>query len=333
METRQRTSVLLAIEFMLSEKEFIEWLTKKTHISHKDIAVGIGDDAAVVRVEKGMQFLFTCDTQVEGIHFLRNLMTPQQIGWRAISAAVSDIAAMGGKPLYCLTALLLPKTTTSTFAQNLYRGILAACDFYKMDSIGGNMTQNSAVVIDTFVVGQVHKRPITRSGAQPGDRVYVTGTLGDAALGLCVLKDPRFLSRGDVGQLVKRYVSPLARVKEGMRIAEEKAVTAMIDVSDGLSTDVGHLCDESNVEVEIFADKLPISAILREAARFLNKDALDLALNGGDDYELCFTAKKEISQPVTAIGNILPKEKGRWVVLANGKKIPLQSKGWNHYRA
>lgn len=133
-------------------------------------------------------------------------------------------------------------------------------------------------------------------------------------------------------ELVNRYISPVSRVQEGFRIARGKAVTSMIDLSDGLSTDIGHICDTSNVGVQLFASQLPISSSLRKLFPLIGKDVLGFALNGGDDYELCFTAPVDAQRltPASIIGEVLPKEKGRWLVLENGKKVPLQSKGWNH---
>ncbi len=297
----------------LSEFSLINRIAKKFPKYNHDVVKGIGDDTAVIKINKNKCLLFTCDAQVSGEHFLEKYSSPYQIGRKAAAVNLSDIAAMGGVPKHILVSLFLPKRTTEKCIDELYRGLTDECKKYNVEIIGGNIAKSNQFIIDIFLIGEViPKNLLLRSGAQVGDAVMVTGTLGDSA--------------------ISKHLTPIPRVREGILFAKSGMVTSMIDISDGLSSDIQHICDESKVGVKLFLEKLPVSNGVEKL----------IALNGGEDYELCFTTsfknisylsqllKKKIGVEITVIGEITASKEGRWLIDENGKKIKLVARGWNH---
>jgi len=329
----------------LSEFSLINRIANKFHQYKKDVLKGIGDDAAVVKINKDKCFLYTCDTLVSGVHFLEKYATPYQIGQKAAAINISDIAAMGGKPKYFLVSLFLPQGTTEKFIDQLYQGLIEKCNLYDIDIIGGNIARSNQFIIDLFLIGGVSaKNLLLRSGAKVGDLVLVTGTLGDSAAGLKLLQNPTInISAPNRKKLISRYLSPTSRIKEGMLIAKSGKASAMIDISDGLSSDLIHICEESKAGVKLYLDKLPVSDSAKKIAELTNRSYLDLALNGGEDYELCFTVpyknasflvqqlKKKTKTKITVIGEIIPQKQGKWLIGKTGEKTPLIPKGWDHF--
>lgn len=319
----------------LSEFSLIDKITHRFHKYKSDVYKGIGDDTAVVRLNKDKCLLYTCDALVSGVHFSEKYSTPYQIGRKAAAINISDIAAMGGKPSHFLVSLFLPKGTTEKFIDELYKGLTEECSLYDIDIIGGNIARSNQFIVDLFLIGEVFpSNLLLRSGAKVGDSVLVTGTLGDSAAGLKLLQNPQLnISERDKKKLISRHLTPTPRIKEGLLIAESKKATSMIDISDGLSSDLGHICDESRVGVKLFVDKIPVSDSVK----------IDLALNGGEDYELCFTMpakyasdfshklEKETATKVTIVGKIIPQIQGKWLINDAGKKFPLRAKGWDHF--
>lgn len=294
---------------MQGESIFIQKLIKQFKTSREDVIMGIGDDAAVVKGKKDHELLLTCDSQVEGVHFVRSKITPQSLAAKAITAALSDIAAMGGVPAYVLISAAFPEKTDELFIEKLMQGFKKAANTYSVSIVGGNISTAACLILDIFVLGFAKpSEVVSRSGAKPGDAVLVTGTLGKSK----VLQ---------------------ARIREGQVIATSGLATAMIDVSDGLSTDVLHICDASNVGVKLFAKAIP------------RVSPLDQAINGGEDYELLFTVnaknakaliarvKRETGTDVTIIGEVLPKKNGRWLIDENGHRQKLEARGWNHLKS
>jgi thiamine-monophosphate kinase len=239
----------------------------------------------------------------------------------------------------------LPKNITTEYIEKLYEGLTEECNLYDVDIIGGNISKSNQFIIDLFLVGEISQQNLLlRSGANVGDLVLVTGTLGDSAAGLKLLQNPHLnISKKDKEILIHNHSFPTPRIKEGTLISQSKKATSMIDISDGLSSDLGHICDESNVGVKIFKYKLPISDSAKKVAESAGLSYFDLALNYGEDYELCFTLptqyvsviaqklKKNKLQKITIIGQIIPKEQGRWIIDSTGQKSPLIAKGWDHF--
>lgn len=330
----------------IGEFGLIDRLAQLVAVHREDVVVGIGDDVAVLRGDGASWLLATIDSQVEGIHFLREAISPYQLGRKALAINVSDIAAMGGEPTFALVSLALPPDVEVAWVEALYRGLRSEGDISGVAVVGGNIARSpDGVVIDIALLGRVlPEELLLRSGARPGDLVLVTGTLGDSAAGLHLILHPDTPVPDAVRRyLLERHLTPTPRLKEARVIARSRQATAMIDVSDGLSSDVGHICDRSGVGVRLWAERIPISDALRQVAAVTERPAWDWALAGGEDYELCFTAPPEKAEAlarevtavtgtaVTVVGEILPAESGRWVVLPDGRKAPLEAKGWRHF--
>lgn len=330
----------------IGEFPLIDRVARIASSQRPDVIVGIGDDVAVLADGEEL-ILATVDSQVEGIHFLRDVISPRQLGRRALAINLSDIAAMGGRPQYALVSLALPSETEVGWVEDLYRGLREEGDRFQTAIVGGNMARSPGhVFIDVCVLGRVHRTHLMlRSGAQPGDRLVVTGSLGDAAAGLIVAEQRELPVTGaQREQLLGRFLTPTPRLGEAAVIARSGDATAMIDVSDGLSSDIGHICDRSEVGVRLWADRLPLSAAACRVAELTDRPPWRLALGASDDYELCFTAGPdaveeltasvlaETGTSLTAIGQVLPARKGRWLALKDGREIELGAAGWQHFR-
>lgn len=331
----------------LGEFALIERLQRIIHTERDDVIVGIGDDAAVLADNDGHYLLATVDSHVEQIHFLRYLSTPEQLGRRALVVNLSDIAAMGGEPTFALVSLALPPDTDVAWMEGCYRGIRAEADQAGVVIVGGNVTRStSGVLIDITLLGRVRREHVMlRSGARPGDKVLVTDMVGDALAGLHLVFNPRMPVDAPVRtKLITRYLEPRARLAEAAIIAQSGMATAMLDVSDGLSGDIGHICEQSNVGVRVWTDCLPISPEARLVAEAMEQPAWQLALEGGDDYGLCFTVRREAADDLRArieretgtlvyeIGEIVPAEHGQHCVLPDNRDIPLHSTAWQHFK-
>jgi len=329
----------------LGEFGLIERIAARLPRYRQDVRAAVGDDVAVLALDAENYLLATCDVQVEGVHFLRKSITPYRLGRRAAAINLSDIAAKGGTPEHFLVSLALPGALEVDWVEELYEGLGKEATAYGADIVGGNLSRTDGpVVVDAFLLGKVKvEEVVLRSGARAGDVVLVTGSLGGGAAGLALL------DRGEAGLsaeykgVLEGHLVPTPRVKEGLAIARSGRATSMIDVSDGLSSDVGHICDESRVGVRLLAERLPLSSGVRSVAEVTGRTDWALALQGGEDYELCFTVPPEAEEevagrvaeeagtPVTRIGEILPRDEGRWVVLPEGSEIPLVATGWDHF--
>jgi len=329
----------------LSEDELIAAIVRVLSGDQPGVVVGPGDDAAVVEAGSGQQIL-TTDLLVEGVHFDRAAISARDLGTKSIAVNVSDVAAMGGSPRYALASIALPPDVEAAWVMELYGGMRDTCAEYGVALVGGDTNRAEVVVVSVAVTGEVAPgRAVLRSGAQPGDLVVVTGSLGAAAGGLAVSRaDPETasaaLSEPWGRELVDALSRPTARVGEGQTLAQSGA-TAMIDVSDGLAIDLSRLCRESGVGVRLDLTAVPISPSLRAAEATLGVDALQLALAGGEDYELLATidathlhlARRELDErfgvPLTEVGVIV--DGGLVVVDADGRESPLVPMGWDHF--
>ena len=331
----------------IGEFGLIDRVARSLPAPGEGVVAGIGDDAAVLRISDGLYLLTTCDIQVEGVHFLKDKITPQQLGRKAVAINLSDIASMGGKPRYLTVSLTLPKETAVEYVDGLYEGIRHECEACGVDVVGGNMATSPAhIVVDTFLVGEVEaERLLLRSGARVGDRVLVTGSPGDSAAGLALLLNPEATcAEVHRRRVLEAHLTPQARLSEGRAIALSGLATAMIDVSDGTVSDIGHICEMSHVGARLWADSLPVSEATQAVARATGKEALELALQGGEDYELLFTApaeradelarlvRRETDTPVTVIGEIVPAAEGITLLRADGTRTSLRRGGWDHFR-
>jgi thiamine-monophosphate kinase len=300
----------------------------------KALVLALGDDAALWSPTRGYETILTCDWFLEDSHFLRDKHAPEAVGWKCLARAVSDIAAMGGKPRCFLLSLALPSTLTGKWLSSFLRGLRRASGRLGCELAGGDITRQEKVLISVTVIGECHRRlAVVRSRARPGDMLFVSGTLGEADLGLRELLRHRGMGKA-TGTALRKHLYPEPRLALGRWLAEKALATAMMDISDGLSTDLPRLCQASRVGAQVTANALPVSP-LADA-----KDAQELALHGGDDYELLFTveAKKASRLPrrfqglrLTHIGEIT---RSRRIVLKTneGKTTPLLSRGWDPFR-
>ncbi len=302
------------------------------------LIIGIGDDAAAWYGDASIQ-LATVDSLIQDVHFSLDMGSWEELGWKALAVNLSDIAAMGGLPRYALVALALPDRTEVEDVLALYKGMIDLTQRFGVAIIGGNISSAPIVVIDVTVLGSTKGRDkhlLTRSAAKPGDKVAVTGYLGVATAGLEILtKHLRFDPEATLS-LKKAFLQPYPRVAEG-QILIESGVRAAIDISDGLISDLNHICQESQVSARIEIDRLPIQPAVK--ANFGEK-AVQLALSGGEDYELLFTASAEVidkvkataSCPVTIIGEITTdKAAGIRIVDGKGNPVKLPRTGWEHF--
>ncbi len=338
----------------IGEFALIERIQRALPAPGKGVLVGIGDDVAVLAGDDNRVWLATCDVQVEGAHFIRQAVAPQELGHKALAINLSDIAAAGGAPRYALVSLGLPGDLEVEFVDGLYAGLRQEAQAYGVDIVGGNISQSRlGLFVDIFLLGEAPRENILlRSGARVGDKILVTGTLGDAAAGVALITHPSVtLPRPYAQRARERLALPTPRVREGQLIGAASGLNsthlahAMLDVSDGLASDLGHICERSKVGARIVADKLPVAPENRRAARELYGDEWHFALYGGEDYELLFTAPEENSDalvqrissergtPVTVIGDILPASEGRQLVLPDARVVPLEARGWDHFKS
>jgi thiamine-monophosphate kinase len=271
------------------EFELIAHLSAGLSFSSRTM-LGPGDDCAILRPSRKAQLL-TIDSMVEGVHFKVGWGTPEQIGWRALTVNLSDIAAMGGTPTACVINLAIRRKIAMPFITKLNQGLRRAARSAGVDIVGGNITSTRECAITIALLGDAGTGIMRRSAARAGDDIFATGSLGDAALGWRILAN-KIRARGRARTfLVNRYLSPTARLEAGARIARLRPVPAAIDVSDGLLQDLSHVLDSSGVGADLDETRIPLSAAYREVA---GSDR-SYALTGGEDYELLFCAQTKLS--------------------------------------
>jgi thiamine-monophosphate kinase len=327
----------------LGERGLIERLAAIFGTDGPGVVRGIGDDTAAIAVTPGSLLLATTDAAVEGTHFSRATTTPGWLGRRIIAVNVSDIASMGGAPRWILVSLSLPGATSLAFVEELAVGMRDEASRYGAVIVGGNLARSGErIVADVTLLGEVASAQVVyRNGARPGDRILVTGTLGDSAAGLAILLGEVPGSQPGAAFLVDRHRLPTPRVAAGRAIAESRLATAMIDVSDGLATDLRHLAEESQVGALVDAARVPLSPALVETAGAAQRNPLDWALRGGEDYELLLTAPAtavaELTARVQATGvslidiGAVTAERAVELVEPDGQHRPLGEALWEHF--
>lgn len=332
----------------LGEFGLIDRIARLLPSAAGDVVVGIGDDVAVLDTAGPHYLLATCDVQVENVHFLRHTISPQQLGSKVMAINVSDIAAMGGRPKWALVSLALPRNLDVDFVDEFYRGLTHQAQTAGVVIVGGNLAKiDGPMVIDLFLLGECDKECfLRRNGAQVGDAILVTGTLGDSRAGLELLQHPHLQVPIEVrARVLAAHLTPQPRLLEGQLLAASGRVHAMLDVSDGLLSDLGHICEASQVGASLELARVPLSSACREVARAAGVRAEGWALTGGEDYQLLFTTAPtnvaEIQTLLAArtgivaevIGHIQPAAAGISVASTDGtvKTHPRHS-GWDHFR-
>lgn len=330
----------------LTEDELIAAITRLLSGSQPGVVVGVGDDAAVIEPGRGQQVL-TTDLLIEGVHFERASISPRDLGAKAVTVNVSDIAAMGGSPRAALAGIGLAPDVEAAWVMELYGGMRDACAEYALSLVGGDTNRADLVVVSVTVVGEVSPgRAVTRSAARIGDAIVVTGALGAAAGGLALSRAQPAAMTAALSSpwgraLLDALARPVARVGEGQTLAQSGA-HAMMDLSDGLAKDLSRLCLASGVGARIELVGVPVAEPLRAGAASLGVDPLELALSGGEDYELVATldptdaeaARRVLDErfgvTLTTVGTIIEGE-GLVAVGDDGRETPLGSKGWDHF--
>ncbi|MBZ0168402.1 thiamine-monophosphate kinase [Candidatus Methylomirabilis lanthanidiphila] len=320
----------------------------------RDAVLGIGDDCAALRPAAGTDLLLTTDLLVEGVDFTLQTITPYRLGRKAMGVNLSDIAAMGGLPRAALAVLAMSPDGEIEFVDELYRGLHEEGVRFGVEIIGGDLSASSTLTIGVTLVGEVKTgRAVTRSGAKPGERIWVTGRLGAAAAGLaalkagCRLRDDQVEIPFEVSeslreaarQAIERHLCPIPRIREGRALAEAGAASAMIDVSDGLALDLVRLCRESGVSATIKADRIPIDQAAAAVAQRFGHDPLAMALQGGEDFELLFTSSWEPADiaaifpdvvTVTEVGEVQHAGQECRVERQDGSTVTLTG-GYDHF--
>ncbi|WP_223703364.1 thiamine-phosphate kinase [Sutcliffiella deserti] len=321
------------------EFEFIKSIEPST-LFHRNKVVGIGDDAAIIGVDSKFEKVVCVDTMVEEIHFSAQTMEPFDIGYKALAANISDVAAMGGIPLYYLVSITIPTRWAKKDLVAIYDGMRALGDQYKMDLIGGDTTSGSSLVLSVFVIGKVETgKRLLRSNARNGDIVFVSGSLGESAAGLdLLLKNVAIENQEKWKQLVSRHKQPSPKVSLGRVLAGFERV-ALNDVSDGLASELIEITEASNVDIMINKDTIPIDPILMQ---YNPKNALTWALTGGEDFELVGTISpadwpflqkqcKELEIVISAIGKVADGD-GKVFMYDEHGKVELKKEGFNHFQ-
>ncbi len=329
-------------EFGLIDR--LEALIQKEGGGLSENTLGIGDDCAVFRPNPGYEILVTCDCMVEGRHYVPEHTTPFDLGRRAMALNISDIGAMGGAPRYALVSLGLRGDTPVAELESMYRGFLAETNPMEAAIVGGNITKSDVTFIDITLLGEVAEgHAMRRSTANIGDVILVTGYPGQAAAGLLLLLGAEPEANLRANPLVAAYNRPEHRAREGQAIAQTGIASAMIDTSDGLLGDLGHICERSKVGALLYRERFPVSDDLRNAASRLGKEPYELVLSESDDYELIITCPREhVNQirstiattsgiPVTEVGRITEAAQGIQLVFPDGAKRNVLAAGWDHF--
>jgi thiamine-monophosphate kinase len=333
-------------EMFASETEFVRWLRKRVPGKVGGLRLGIGDDAAVVEVGRHRGVVLKSDMCIENIHFNRRLHPPLSIGHRALTRPLSDLAAMGAVPRFALVSLALSRRTGPGWIEEFYASLLALAMKFGVTLVGGDVAMTRApTVIDVVVTGEVPLgAELRRSGAKPGDRIFVSGELGLAALGLRLLRLRGHVPthrghrsrRGDPSWVtaVRAQLYPEPRCKLGRLLSAGSLASATIDLSDGLSTDLRHLCEASGVGAQVSEDLLPLPTTLE----YPHRTRLALALNGGEDYQLLFTVPPGKEIPAS-LGDVLlhrigeiRRSKEILMVATDGRQSALPPGGYDHFR-
>ena len=318
--------------------------TGRTRVNQasSSVRLGAGDDAAILSPSSKTDLVMSCDAFLEGTHFRMKTHPADSVGYKSLARATSDLAAMGATPRYFLLTLALPSSLTGIWLDGLLRGMARAAQKLRISVIGGDTTVANAVSISITVLGELARGcAVQRSGARPGDLIYVSGTLGRAQLGLELVLRGQSRNR-KFRAAVRSHLYPRIQTALGEWLAQNHLATAMIDISDGLSTDLTRLCAASHVGADVYAEKIPRVNIPPAAVKKLPQrrlDPLQMALHGGDDYELLFTVSPRNEQKIrrapnflqlVAIGEIT-KDRKLQLIDSVGKKLPLKPRGWDPF--
>ncbi len=343
----------------LGEFGLLRRLRARTPPLSPRVVLGIGDDASILQPSAGTAVVATVDVLVEGKDFRWEWCPPDAVGHKGLVVSLSDVGAMGAVPRYALIALGLPPRMPLDRLDGIYRGIWQAAEAARVAVVGGDLSEAPCVMLSVTLIGEGEgDRLVRRSGGKPGETIWVTGPLGRALAGLRALQAGYRLEQSSVKgkrgkkispktqkairEMIQAQLYPVARVQEGKTLADARLATAMIDLSDGLASDLSRLAEESGVGARIFADRIPVDSVTQEVARYLRLDPVKLAVEGGEDFELLFTSGADpttvrealvqsgFAQP-RPIGEIRPAKEGLCLIGAQGRVEHLRG-GFQHFR-
>lgn len=326
----------------VGEFGLIDLIARQSECDRPDVERAIGDDAAVFAGPGRDRFLVTTDVLNESVHFTLDSTSPYLLGRKSLAVNLSDIAAMGGVPLYFFVGLSVPGNLSVNFIRDLYRGMRSQARRFNVALLGGDtVAASGGLSISITLIGKANPRRILyRSGARPGDPVFVSGTLGDSALGLALLQQGVRVTPKQ--HVIRRHLDPEPRVGLGQALAEARLATSMIDISDGVAADLGHILEQSSVGAEVYVEHLPLSSAYRRYCPQLCDDLYSPALCGGEDYELLFITSprrrtaveacaRKLGIAVTCIGSITGDRGELRILDASGKDYKLEEKGFRHF--
>lgn len=348
----QQTQITKIGEFGLIEKiKEIVCIRIEDDEIQKNLIKGISDDTAVYKPSPDKLQLLTTDAMVEGVHFDLTFTSMQHLGWKSIVSNVSDIAAMGGVPRYAVITLCLPQKISIEMVEDFYRGVVQACKKYSCLVVGGDTTSAMGnTVISISLTGEVDSEKIVyRSGATVGDLICVTGHLGASHAGLKILLSEKNKYLNDIKNfksnleqyktVLEKYLMPKPRLDISRILTENIKVNSMIDISDGLASEVHHLCNNSGVGADIWEHNIPVDSNSQRVAAEFSENIIDYALYGGEEYELLFTLTdsefeklEKLTSDVTILGRIIEKSKGINLIHENGEPEVLGAFGWDHFK-
>lgn len=325
---------------MINELSALRLIEEQFQSAIECVEAGIGDDAAALRVSPGKLLLATTDCQVEDVHFQKSGITPEELARKSVAVSVSDVGAMGGVPKFILASLGFSMNEDERFLRDLIRGFRSSEEEFGVKLVGGNLSASEKLFLDVTSLGEVEpENLVRRSGALPGDAIYVSGTLGDSALGLRLLSDGK--TSDEYSYLIGRHKCPRPRLSLGRRLALSGAVTSMIDVSDGLLLDLERITVQQGAGARLHLSQIPLSREYSEHIAGYAEDFFETALSGGEDYELLFTSPparrdevREISRAldidITEIGEVVP-EPALTVLDTGGNEIDINRRGFIHF--
>jgi thiamine-monophosphate kinase len=328
-----------------TERRLIE-LIRRTARKAPGVRLGIGDDCAILEPEPGRMLLATTDLLIEDVHFRRRWATPEDIGWKSLAVNVSDVASMGGRPRWALIALACPEGIGLDEGEAFYAGVLALAREHDVIVVGGDTAASPrGWIVNVTLLGDAAGKPLMRSTARVGDVIAVTGTVGRSAAGLALLEAasaPAGVADATRLDVIGAHLRPRPRTREGQWLAAAGGITSMIDLSDGLATDLGHLCEESAVGARVELDRIPVSPAVHAVGKALGADALAWATGGGEDYELLLTCEPgafdrlasgladAAGTRLTAVGEMTAAGDGIRYLDAGGRAVAVRA-GFEHF--
>lgn len=325
----------------MGETDTLRFLAERFASAGDGVVLGIGDDSAVLGLGTGARLVASTDVLVEDVHFRARYMTPRQIGKKAVCVSLSDIGAMGAAPRFVLCSVGYPRSSPADFAEELAEGVGDGCSEFGVSLVGGNISESRTVFVNVTALGEIFEgETVTRAGAASGDDIYATGTLGDSALGLLVVSSGEKPPPGS-GRSVARHVEPTPRLSVGRLLGRNGVASSMIDVSDGLCADLGRITADRGLGADVRLGDIPLSPGFLELSSRFCEDGVGLAVGGGEDYELLFTAPgekagevEEVSRlcgvRVSKIGSVTGSGEVRFLDVA-GNRVIYDNEGFRHF--